>query len=123
MYEWLKDFGIPLVTFAIGLGVENCRQTKSIKGDAIKDIEAKFRELIDLSQSEPRNIPRLKYDYNTLFRLIKSFCDSYHFDFCYFNENLRELNILTTNRENLTEIQAEKLSEISIMITNKIKDI
>lgn len=123
MQEVLKDFGIPLFTFLAGAFLEQFRQSRTERKNKIEEIRQQFSDLIDLSQQSPRNIARSKYDYNTLFGKLKSYCDKYGPNFDYLSEDLQKLHILTTKKEALINTEAEKLSDLSISIINKIESI
>lgn len=95
----IKDIGIPLFTFLMGLLVQFLYAQHQSKKEALLAIQSELKDLIAYAESNSNHIYGTKFRYNLIYQNIEKFCRKYHFDVDMKNLEtpLSDLSIACTN--------------------------
>lgn len=115
MVEWVADVFVPIGTFVAGAFLENFRQAKVKKAQAINNIENLLISFLEKIAKKSKTY-ELKFHYNTIVKGIETYCRDYGLDKSFLNDNIIDLNIYAFDRRN-----PNKVSDVSILLINKIK--
>jgi|GEM_PF-6386543 hypothetical protein len=115
MVDWVADVFVPIGTFVAGIFLENFRQAKTQKAQAITDIENLLRSFLE-KIAQKSKIYELKFHYNTIVKGVETYCCDYGLEKSFLNDNIIDLNIYAFEKRD-----PNKVSEISILLINKIK--
>ena len=115
MVDWVADVFVPIGTCVAGVFVENFRQAKVKKAQAITDIEDLLKSFLEKIEQKSK-IYVLKFHYNTIVKDIETYCCDYGLEISFLKDNIIDLNIYAFEKRD-----PNKVSEISILLINKIK--
>lgn len=115
MVDWVADVIVPIGTFVAGVFLENFRQAKAKKAQAITNIENLLQSFLEKIEKKSK-IGILKFHYNQIDKAVETYCSTYGLDKSYLKDHIIDLNIYAFDRRN-----PNKVSDVSILLINKIK--
>lgn len=115
MVDWVANVFVPIGTFAAGVFLENFRQAKAKKAQAITNIENLLRSFLEKIAKKSKTY-ELKFHYNTIVKDVETYCCDYGLEISFLNDHIIDLNIYAFDKRD-----PNKVSEISTLLINKIK--
>lgn len=115
MVDWVADVIVPIGTFLAGVLIENIRQAKSQKSANVTNLENLLQSFLE-KIAQNRQPYELKFHYNQIDKTVEKYCSTYGLDKSYLKDHIIDLNIYAFERRN-----PNKVSEVSILLINKIK--